>query len=363
MMKTCFSIMPFADGFEDIDRIIAEAALECGLEYVRSDRRQQPGSILPQILHDIRHASVVVADLTGHNPNVFYELGIAHQIMGAERVVLISQSSEPPPYDVHEFRQLNYRHNEPGRTALRNMLPEYLKAAAETRADQEMWNVVRGRLPRTRLLVRDLEQLMDKAGSNGLQGVIIRIVAGLGSVAISDNEPPDLLIESDYHESLIAERDTLRKALLRGARLKAVINPPRRLAYAMQPARLLVRYERLIGLLEGRSDIADPQTAAEDVEAMKHCKFVLSPVSMPNLFIIGERVSYEGLKRGGTGGFAMTHCETSVDGLRELIQQFDKLFEDSRRDMSIMHPPDGRLVEQLKSFYREATELYRRETG
>ena len=50
--------MPFADGFEDIDQIIAEAAQECGLEYVRGDRRLQPGSILPQILHAIRHAAV-----------------------------------------------------------------------------------------------------------------------------------------------------------------------------------------------------------------------------------------------------------------------------------------------------------------
>lgn len=57
-MKTCFSIMPF-DGFEDIDRIISEAARECDLEYVRGDRRHQPGSILPQILRDIRHAAVV----------------------------------------------------------------------------------------------------------------------------------------------------------------------------------------------------------------------------------------------------------------------------------------------------------------
>jgi len=42
---------------------------------------------------------------------------------------------------------------------------------------------------------------------------------------------------------------------------------------------------------------------------------------MPNVFIIGETVAYEGMKRGGTGGFEMTHCETSAEGLRELIQQ------------------------------------------
>ncbi|EKD33627.1 MAG: hypothetical protein ACD_75C02639G0003 [uncultured bacterium] len=358
MKKTCFSIMPFEERFEDIDQIIAESSQECGFEYIRGDRRLQPGSILPQIMHDIRQASVVVADITAHNPNVFYELGIAHQIKGPERVVILTQSAEDSPYDVHEFRQLCYQHNKAGRAALRKMLPNFLKAAAKTRADQEMWSVVRGRLPRTRLLVRDLQRLVDSAGPNGLKGVTIRIVAGLGSLAISNNEPSDLTFEADYYESLIAERNMLRKALLQGACMRAVINPPRRFAQAMLPERLRVRFERLIGLLEGRSDIADdPQAVGEDLAAIKQCEFVLSPVPMPNLFIIGEMVAYEGMKRGGSGGFDMTHCETSADGLRDLIQQFDRLFDDSRRDMVRTHPPDGRLVEQLKIFYSEATGL------
>jgi len=343
---------------KNIDHIIEKAAKECGLDYVRGDRRHQPGSVLPQILHDIRHAAVVVVDITGHNPNVFYELGIAHQLKGPERVVLITQSADDSPYDVHEFRQLVYRHNRDGRTALQETLPGYLKSAAETRVDEESWNVVRGRLSRTRLLVRDLKELVEYSDTKALKGVTIRIVAGLGSLAISDKEPVDPTLEADYHESLLAERNALRNALLHGASLKAVINPPRRFTEAMLPERLRIRYERLIGLLEGRSDIAeDPQAAAEDVEAMKQCQFVLSPVPMPNLFIIGDTIAYEGMKRGGAGGFEMTHCEKSADGLQELKQQFDRLFDDSRREMMRSHPPDGRLVEQLKGFCREATAL------
>ncbi len=348
--------MPFGVKFEDIDKIIAKSAQECGFEYIRGDRQLQPGSILPQIMHDIRQASVVVADITDHNPNVFYELGIAHQIKGPEKVVILTQSTETSPYDVHEFRQLCYQHNEAGRAALAEMLPGSLRAAAETRADQEVWSVVRGRLPRTRLIVRDLQRLVDSAGPNGLKGVTIRIVAGLGSLAISNNESVGETFKADYYESLIAERNTLRKALLLGASMKAVINPPRRFAQAMLPERLRVRFERLIGLLEGRSDITDdPQAAIEDVAAIKQCEFVLSPVPMPNLFLMGEMVAYEGMKRGGTGGFDMTHCETSADGLRDLIHQFDRFYDGSCRDMIRTHPPDGRLLEQLKIFYREAT--------
>src|SRR5213594_962372 len=116
-MKTCFSIMPFGDGFKNIDKIIRAAAKKCGLEYIRGDLSDKPGSVLPQILHEIERAAVVVADITGHNPNVFYELGIAHQIKGPERVVLITQTVDgKKAYDVHQFRQLVYAHNEPGRT-------------------------------------------------------------------------------------------------------------------------------------------------------------------------------------------------------------------------------------------------------
>jgi hypothetical protein len=102
-MKTCFTIMPFEDRFADIDRIVVDAARECGLEYIRSDRRLQPGSVMAQVVRDIRSAAVVVADITGNNPNVFYELGIAHQLKGPERVVIITQDLDSSPYDVNEF--------------------------------------------------------------------------------------------------------------------------------------------------------------------------------------------------------------------------------------------------------------------
>lgn len=50
----------------------------------------------------------------------------------------------------------------------------------------------------------------------------------------------------------------------------------------------------------------------------------------------------------------MTHCETSAEGLRELIDQFDRFFEDSRCEMVRAKPPDGQMANQLRSFYQEA---------
>lgn len=58
-MKTCFSIMPFGDDFKDIDNIIRAPAKKCGLEYVRGDL-DKPGSIMPQVLDEIRWALCAV---------------------------------------------------------------------------------------------------------------------------------------------------------------------------------------------------------------------------------------------------------------------------------------------------------------
>ena len=352
--------MPFGDDFNDIDNIIRASAKKCGMEYVRGDLSDKPGSIMPQILHEIERAAVIVADISRLNANVFYELGIAHQIKGPERVVIITQEvGGKEAYDIHQFRQFTYKHNAAGRQALCSKLPELLRKASESSADQEFWNVIKGRLPRTRLIIRDMERLLAKSGKKGLNGTTIRIAAGLSSIAISDNEPSDTKLGDEYRSALIAERNILRKVLLEGARLKAVLNPPRRFTPSMQPERLKVRYQRLIGLFEGRSDITgDTDAAADDVRTfIEQCDFALSPVPMPNVFIIDDLVAYEGMKRGGTGGFEMTHCETSHEGLRELTIQFDQFYDESRCEMKRAYPPDGCLAEQLKEFYKKATSL------
>ena len=68
----------------------------------------------------------------------------------------------------------------------------------------------------------------------------------------------------------------------------------------MLPPRLRVRYKRLIGLLEGHSDIPDEAAAGEVVVAILQFSFGLSPVPLPNLFIIEDPIGYEGMKRAGT---------------------------------------------------------------
>jgi hypothetical protein len=109
--------------------------------------------------------------------------------------------------------------------------------------------------------------------------------------------------------------------------------------------------------------VGDSAAVKADLAAIQRCDFVLTPVPMTNLFIIGDRIAFEGIKRGGTGGFEVSHCETQSESVKELVRQFDQLFADSREEMRHQCPAAAAdqaearkfLIEQLKAFYREAT--------
>ena len=121
------------------------------------------------------------------------------------------------------------------------------------------------------------------------------------------------------------------------------------------------RYKRLIQLLETRRGTnRKPMGWAMVQKVIKQCEFVISPVPMPHLFIIGDRVAYEGMKRGGSSGFGMTHCENNPDALKPMIEQFDRFFASSREDMILARPPDGQVAKQLHEFYEEAMRFERK---
>ena len=84
------------------DYIVAPVAKEFGLKVDRSDRDATPGPITSRILRSLLASKVVVADLTGSNPNVFYELSFAHSF-GLPVVILIDKA-ENLPFDVKNER-------------------------------------------------------------------------------------------------------------------------------------------------------------------------------------------------------------------------------------------------------------------
>jgi hypothetical protein len=110
----CFIIMPF--GRQDLEELYAEFLLpalnECELECQRGDDIFGSNVIMEDIRTAISSADLIVADLTGQNPNVFYEVGIAHTL--GKPVLLLSMSMEDIPFDLRHRRVLPYEYTPMG---------------------------------------------------------------------------------------------------------------------------------------------------------------------------------------------------------------------------------------------------------
>jgi len=105
----CCVLMPFAldDVFETIKAAVTggEVCFHC----TRADEFLRGGRVMSDILEGIARAEIVLADLTGTNPNVMYELGIAHTVKNPEKVIIITQDApENLPFDVRDLRVLRY---------------------------------------------------------------------------------------------------------------------------------------------------------------------------------------------------------------------------------------------------------------
>lgn len=110
---SCFVVMPFAPPLGDYYRLIYEPAItKAGLKPVRADSEIfTTGKIMDQVWSGINAAKVLVAELTSRNPNVFYELGIAHALR--KPVVLISATEDDVPFDVRHIRVIYYDVHDP----------------------------------------------------------------------------------------------------------------------------------------------------------------------------------------------------------------------------------------------------------
>ena len=121
--------MPFGDWQDRYYReIYIQAIKEAGLDPVRGDELYHSGSVVDQIWEQILKAKILVADLTGRNPNVFYELGLAHA--AAKPVVFTAANIEDVPFDLRHLRVIIYDIRDPNwGSKLGQSMAEYLRTA------------------------------------------------------------------------------------------------------------------------------------------------------------------------------------------------------------------------------------------
>jgi len=110
---TCFVMMPFAPPLGEYYSKIYEPAIEkAGLKAVRADDDIfGTGKIIDQIWSGITSAKVLIAELTSRNPNVYYELGLAHALK--KPVVLVCSNEQDVPFDLKHIRVIYYDMHDP----------------------------------------------------------------------------------------------------------------------------------------------------------------------------------------------------------------------------------------------------------
>lgn len=112
--KTCFvvSIIGKENSAErthadDVFNHIIEPALSNEFEVTRADKMYHADKIDNQIFSSLKSSDLVVADLTGTNPNVFLEVGY-RMALGKPIIFLVQKNSEPLPFDIQSINICHY---------------------------------------------------------------------------------------------------------------------------------------------------------------------------------------------------------------------------------------------------------------
>lgn len=134
--KRVFTVMPFSKEFDDVFFLgIQDVGHKLGLVVERADLVEHSGEIMDLILERIRSADAVIADITHGNPNVQYEVGVAH----AHHIptILVMRAGGDIPFDLKGFNVILYENVTRLREALTRRLQAVLKLANGARDDSE----------------------------------------------------------------------------------------------------------------------------------------------------------------------------------------------------------------------------------
>lgn len=173
LKKKCFVITPIGTSESDVRRA-AQGLLDAAIKPVLREKGynvyvaheiSSPGSITKQVLQHLLEDELVLANLTGLNPNVMYELAVRH----AKRlpVVSLAEDGTELPFDISDERTLFYRNDMSGVEALKPKLELAVDAAAkEIHPDNPIYRASRSKLIRESTDTKDTDRyILDRLDS------------------------------------------------------------------------------------------------------------------------------------------------------------------------------------------------------
>lgn len=106
---SCFVVMPFSEDLNNTYMVIESVATSMKIKCTRADKISTTSEpILNKICTQISQAYFIIVDITNLNPNVFYELGIAHVLRDANKVLIIKEEHTTCPSDIQHLHYYAY---------------------------------------------------------------------------------------------------------------------------------------------------------------------------------------------------------------------------------------------------------------
>ena len=194
-MPSAFVLMPFAQEFDPVYEYFIRRVLEdAGFDVARADEIKGQNNIIRNVVEGIAHNDLIVADLTGANANVFYELGIAHT--RDKPVILIAQSVEHVPFDLKSYRVLEYAAEFPAIEEAKKSLSQLVRDFLEGTATFD--NPITDFLQDKQRLNKDIEPILSdisREDERGFLDHLIDLINGYNSIAgIAEGITKDLHI-------------------------------------------------------------------------------------------------------------------------------------------------------------------------
>lgn len=113
-----------------MEHIIEESLADFDYTPIRADQMTEPGSITAQIIEKIVECDLLIADLTHHNPNVFYELAVRHAT--AKPYIQLIDKSQSIPFDISDLRTIQYDFDVDVAKRAANQIEEQIKSIQQS---------------------------------------------------------------------------------------------------------------------------------------------------------------------------------------------------------------------------------------
>lgn len=173
----CFIITPIGDEGSVIrkktdgliDNVLEPVCNELNMEAIPAHKIDKLGSITNQVVQSVLDSKMVIANLTGLNPNVMYELAIRHAIK--KPVVCIAEHGTKLPFDITTERTIFYSDDMYGATKLRSELKDKLQAAL---SDGDVDNPIY-RAKTESMIIKDIQSSPEKGNSDSLLYILQRL--------------------------------------------------------------------------------------------------------------------------------------------------------------------------------------------